>query len=223
MASWAMSILPGGAHEAVDHYEAAAAMLAENDLFAAPRRELCASWLRVVNWLPSRPRASVTGRTSATEFLKTMTLRLIHVFESRAHAFRDDEVLQENVIRHAIRGAKKGRVVISSSMRPEDEHVVVREIAHEVVARPHDPDAFIYIAADELSDRVIDLMGPEHLTCFGPSERTNGTGRYVRTLHRSGRWRHPCDHGEGHRRRARGAGAGRRARVSAILGDPGAV
>jgi len=43
-------------------------------------------------------------------------------------------------------------------MGPEDEHVVVRELDHEDVVRPNDPDSFIYIASDELSERVADLM-----------------------------------------------------------------
>jgi hypothetical protein len=37
-------------------------------------------------------------RPFRTELLKAMTLRRIHVFESREDAFRDDDVLQENVI-----------------------------------------------------------------------------------------------------------------------------
>ena len=87
-----------------------------------------------------------------------MTLRRIHVFESREHAFRDDEVLQENVILHAVKGGPKRKVVISSSMGPEDEHVAVRDVDSAEVVRPDDPDAFIYVAADGLSDRVAGLM-----------------------------------------------------------------
>jgi len=107
------------------------------------------------------PRSFCNGpyfRPFRSEFLKKMTLRRIHVFESRQHAFRDDEVLQENVILHAIKGGDKGKVLISSSMGPEDEHVVVREVDHEEVVRPNEPDAFIYIAADELSHRITGLM-----------------------------------------------------------------
>lgn len=91
-------------------------------------------------------------------FLEDMTIRRIHVFESRQHAFRDDEVLQENVILHAVKGGEKTKVVISSSMGSEDEHIAVREVEHGEVVRPDDPDAFIYIAPDELSDQVVGLM-----------------------------------------------------------------
>jgi adenine-specific DNA-methyltransferase len=91
-------------------------------------------------------------------FLRQMTLRRIHVFESRQHAFRDDEVLQENVILYATRGRDKAKVVISSSTGPEDEHLVVHEADPEDVVRPDDPDAFIRIVPDELSQRVAGLM-----------------------------------------------------------------
>ena len=42
-------------------------------------------------------------------FFGTVTLKKIHIFESREEAFRDDEVLQENVILHAIKGCKRGQ------------------------------------------------------------------------------------------------------------------
>lgn len=93
-------------------------------------------------------------------FLKDMTLRHIHVFESREHAFRDDDVLQENVVIHAIKGGSgtNKKVVISSSTGPEDEHSVSREVDHDQVVRPNDPDAFIYIVPDEMNHRVADAM-----------------------------------------------------------------
>lgn len=107
------------------------------------------------------PRSFCNGpyfRSFRKGFLGDMTLRRIHVFESRQHAFRDDEVLQENVILHAVKGGGKTEVVISSSMGPEDEHIAFREVDHDEVVRPGDPDAFIYITPDELSDRVVGLM-----------------------------------------------------------------
>lgn len=50
------------------------------------------------------------------EFLQTMALHRLHVFESRSAAFKRDKVLQENVIFHAVKAAvKPDRVIISSS------------------------------------------------------------------------------------------------------------
>src|ERR1017187_3109823 len=42
-----------------------------------------------------------------TDFLETMSLRRLHVFESRSAAFNRDDVLQENIIVHAVKDAAK--------------------------------------------------------------------------------------------------------------------
>jgi len=92
-------------------------------------------------------------------FLREMSLRRIHLFESRDLAFRDDDVLQEHVIIHAAKGTKReARVLISSTTGPEDEHLTVREVDYEQLVRPTDPDAFIYVVPDELGHRVASLM-----------------------------------------------------------------
>jgi len=44
-----------------------------------------------------------------------MSLRSVHVFESRNKAFGDDNVLQENVIYHAVREQRKPEHVIVTS------------------------------------------------------------------------------------------------------------
>lgn len=107
------------------------------------------------------PRSFCNGpyfRAFRRAFLKEMTLRRIHVFESREHVFRDEDVLQENVILHAVKGGEKAKVVISSSMGAEDEQVVIREVDYDEVVRPSDPDSFIHIVPDELSGRVARVM-----------------------------------------------------------------
>ena len=48
-------------------------------------------------------------------FLRMMSLKRIHVFVSRKKAFVDDDVLQENVIYHAVRGLQKPKSVIISA------------------------------------------------------------------------------------------------------------
>ncbi len=42
-------------------------------------------------------------------------LRQMHLFGSRTMAFKDDEVLQENVIIRLERGASQGNVIVSNS------------------------------------------------------------------------------------------------------------
>ena len=81
-----------------------------------------------------------------TDFLETMSLRRLHVFESRSAAFSRDDVLQENIIVHAVKAAMKPElVIISSSSGTPGSFVTEREVDYsEVVAgRPgavHTPD-----------------------------------------------------------------------------------
>src|SRR5204863_1610336 len=83
-------------------------------------------------------------------FLREMLLRALHVFESRQQAFRDDEVLQENLILRAVKRdpqvpRKPGRVTITSSAGPADELPLAREIEYEEVVRPSDPQSFMHV------------------------------------------------------------------------------
>lgn len=92
-------------------------------------------------------------------FLREMTIRRIHVFESRNKAFSDDEVLQENIIIHAVKEPNRGeRVVISSSSGPDAEDLTFREVDYSQLVRPDDPDRFIHIVPDELGDLVANRM-----------------------------------------------------------------
>ena len=116
-------------------------------------------------------------------FLREMELRHLHVFESRHQAFRDDEVLQENVLFHALKKApdepkKAWKVTIHSSDGPNDELPLAREIAYEEVVRPRDPQWFIHIAPDALGEEVV-----QRITAFQDTlddlRLTISTGRVV--------------------------------------------
>src|SRR2546430_1022771 len=65
------------------------------------------------------PRSFCNGpyfRSFRELFLQAMSLRRLHVFESRSAAFQRDEVLQENIIAHAVKSAEKPeRVIVSTS------------------------------------------------------------------------------------------------------------
>ena len=63
------------------------------------------------------PRSFCNGpyfRPFRTEFLETMSLRRLHVFESRSAAFSRDDVLQENIVVHAIKGEKAADSLFTS-------------------------------------------------------------------------------------------------------------
>jgi len=92
-------------------------------------------------------------------FLKAMALRRIHVFESREEAFRTDDVLQENIIFHAVKNGERGRVLISASHGPTKESMTVREVDYEQVVKPDDPDLIIHIATSETDQFVLDRIG----------------------------------------------------------------
>jgi len=84
--------------------------------------------------------------------LDEMALLRIHVFESRRRAFRDDAVLQENIIFHARKGARRGKVILSTSAAP-GESISERSVPHAVVVDPKDPNAFLHLAmSDEDAD-----------------------------------------------------------------------
>lgn len=84
------------------------------------------------------------------EFLKEMSLRRLHVFESRSAAFSKDNVLQENVIVHAVKTESKPETVtISSSSGRPDAQIVLRQVPYSEVISPKDPEKFIHLAADD--------------------------------------------------------------------------
>jgi adenine-specific DNA-methyltransferase len=92
-------------------------------------------------------------------FTEMMGITGIHVFESRQTAFQDDDILQENVILHAVKEPRpERRVTISSSTGPTDELMSIREIEYAQLIRPGDPDAFIHIVPDELEHEIAERM-----------------------------------------------------------------
>src|SRR6266536_2611499 len=69
------------------------------------------------------PRSFCNGpyfRSFRRDFLGRVTLQALHVFESRDTAFGDSDVLQENVILRAVRGAEARTVTISASVDHAD-------------------------------------------------------------------------------------------------------
>jgi adenine-specific DNA-methyltransferase len=89
--------------------------------------------------------------------LREMALLRVHVFETRNRAFQDDDVLQENVIFHTRKGARRGKVVLSTSAAPDSE-VRSRTVPHDEVVSPADPDVFIHLALSESDARVATAM-----------------------------------------------------------------
>jgi adenine-specific DNA-methyltransferase len=112
-------------------------------------------------------------------FLRRMILRRLHVFASRQQAFSDDDVLQENVILHSVKGTTGGsHILITESMGPDDEEMLSRETRYDQVVHPGDPQSFIHIVPDDVGRQVAERMAhlETSLTDLGLSV---STGRVV--------------------------------------------
>jgi adenine-specific DNA-methyltransferase len=114
-----------------------------------------------------------------TTFLRMMSLARIHVFESRKKAFGDDDVLQENIIYHAIRGPQKPKsVTISASDGLEFDKTSTLSVPYSRVVHTGDRDMFIHLGVDNAGVSLA-----ERMECFTSSLDRLGlsvsTGRVV--------------------------------------------
>ncbi len=103
------------------------------------------------------PRSFANGpyfRSFRTDFLRSMSLRRLHVYEARNSAFGDDNVLQENVIVHAVRSTDRHPVIVTTSAGVDDGLLSVREVPYEQVVSPVDRDQFIHLTVDEIGAGV---------------------------------------------------------------------
>lgn len=128
------------------------------------------------------PRSFCNGRyfrPFRQELLATMSLRRLHLFESRSAAFGMDAVLQENVILHAVKGGGgPEQIVVSSSLGELNSPTRERLVAFEEVVAPDDPEKFIHLATSQVQGDAKRAMGT-----FGSSLAELGlnvsTGRVV--------------------------------------------
>ena len=90
--------------------------------------------------------------------ISAMSLRRIHIYESRSDTFRDDKVLQETVILHAIKKSTPPARVSITTGSQLDGIFVARDVPYAEVVRPHDPDVFIHIATNEDDQSLTDFV-----------------------------------------------------------------
>tara|TARA_R110000787_G_scaffold209044_1_gene319100 strand:+ start:1404 stop:3929 length:2526 start_codon:yes stop_codon:yes gene_type:complete len=102
-------------------------------------------------------------------FLKEMAIKHIHLFESRKRAFKDDDVLQENIIFHAVKGATRDKVIITSSTDSQFHidkdsaemtagNMMKRVVPYADIVKPNDKDQFIHIAASSLDQKIVERI-----------------------------------------------------------------
>jgi len=92
-------------------------------------------------------------------FLDTMALQRLHLFESRDHAFREDDVLQETMIFSVVKSsATPDTVLVSSTADPHDMYVLARDVPYHEVVAPSDPQSCIRIVSDESGQQIARRM-----------------------------------------------------------------
>lgn len=107
--------------------------------------------------------------------LKETAIQHIHIFDSRSNAFSEDDVLQENIIIHLVKGAEQGDVTITSSPVADFElseesgsitatDKTTRTVPFEAIVSANDVQKFIHIAANDRDQRIINK-----LSCFNAS------------------------------------------------------
>lgn len=83
---------------------------------------------------------------SFREFILARTaIHRIHLFASRNKAFRDDDVLQENVIIHLERDGRQGDVAVSASTDDSFSDLVIHKHPFNRIVFPYDMERFIHV------------------------------------------------------------------------------
>ena len=77
--------------------------------------------------------------------LKRAAVRRIHLFKSRNKAFKDDDVLQENIIILLERGGQQGPVVISTSTDDNFSDLTIQKHPFDRVVFAEDTEQFIHV------------------------------------------------------------------------------
>ncbi|MGV3772664.1 MAG: Eco57I restriction-modification methylase domain-containing protein, partial [Verrucomicrobiales bacterium] len=108
------------------------------------------------------PRSFCNGpyfRSFREDFLGGMQLSRLHLFESRKAAFKQDQVLQENIIFHASKSSDMaGSVLISTSSGIEGDSVTQEFFSFSEIVHPNDPEKFIHIPSHASHARAKEII-----------------------------------------------------------------
>lgn len=100
------------------------------------------------------PRSFCNGpyfRTFREQFFNIIALRRIHLFESRSEAFKDDNILQENIITDGVKtSSRPARMIISISDGSPLGKVHKRSCAYSEVMAPDDKDKVIHLTTNSI-------------------------------------------------------------------------
>jgi len=86
--------------------------------------------------------------------LDRVAIKHIHLFESRKKAFKDDDVLQENIIIHLERAGQQGDVIISTSSDDTFDDLSSSSYSFHKIVIPDDQEKYIHIPTSNKVDSV---------------------------------------------------------------------
>lgn len=86
-------------------------------------------------------------------FAKT-SIKRMHLFGARDRAFKDDDVLQENIIIVLERGGKQGHVTISTSTDDSFTDMEIHSYPFEQIVLPDDPERFIHVPTSPKNNHI---------------------------------------------------------------------
>jgi adenine-specific DNA-methyltransferase len=89
--------------------------------------------------------------------LRRAAIRRMHLFGSRSKAFKDDDVLQENIILLLERAGRQKSVTVSTSTDDAFSDLVVHEHPFDRIVFPDDPERFIHVPTS-LEQNAIELF-----------------------------------------------------------------
>lgn len=94
------------------------------------------------------PRSFCNGpyyKSFREKLIQESAVKHIHLFNKRDAAFSDDDVLQENVIIHLVKGAKQGSVIVSTSQDDSFLGFASHKFPFERIVNPTDKEKFIHL------------------------------------------------------------------------------
>jgi adenine-specific DNA-methyltransferase len=91
-------------------------------------------------------------------FLNRINIKQIHAFNHRNKAFKEDSVLQENIIIYGVKERKQSQILITTSDDSSFSFLTERIVASEKVVKPSDKDLFIHITTNDYDQMVVDNM-----------------------------------------------------------------
>ncbi|MGB3201671.1 MAG: Eco57I restriction-modification methylase domain-containing protein [Nodosilinea sp.] len=111
------------------------------------------------------PRSFCNGpyyRPFRDQVLKQAAIKHIHLFESRTKAFKDDNVLQENIILLLERGCSQGPVAVSTSTDDTFADLFIHQYPFDQIVLPQDPERFIHVPTSPAQDTLASSAAVQH-------------------------------------------------------------